>query len=55
MKITSAETYPVDRFLFIKVQTDEGITGMGESCAWGHLEAAAMFRSLQAPRWANEF
>jgi len=41
MKITSVETYPVDRFLFIKVHTDEGITGIGESGAWGHLEASA--------------
>ena len=41
MKITSVETYPVDRYLFIKVHTDEGITGIGESGAWGHLEASA--------------
>lgn len=39
MKITSVETYPVDRYLFVKVHTDEGITGYGEAGAWGHLEA----------------
>ena len=50
MKITSVETYPVDRFLFIKVHTDEGITGIGESGAWGHLEAsAAAIESKFAP------
>ena len=40
MKITSVEPYPVDRYLFVKVHTDEGITGIGEAGSWGHLEAA---------------
>jgi galactonate dehydratase len=40
MKITSVETLPVDRYLFVKVHTDEGITGLGESGAWGYLEAS---------------
>ena len=40
MKITAIETVPVDRYLFIKVHTDEGITGLGESGAWGYLEAS---------------
>ena len=41
MKITAVESIPVDRYLFAKVHTDEGITGVGESGAWGHLEASA--------------
>jgi galactonate dehydratase len=40
MKITSVEAIPVDRYLFAKIHTDEGITGLGESGAWGYLEAS---------------
>jgi galactonate dehydratase len=40
MKITKIETVPVDRYLFVKVYTNEGITGLGESGAWGFLEAS---------------
>jgi len=40
MKIVSIETLPIDRYLFVKVHTDEGITGLGESGAWGYLEAS---------------
>ena len=40
MKITAIETVPVDRYLFVNVHTDEGITGLGESGAWGYLEAS---------------
>jgi galactonate dehydratase len=40
MKITAVETLPIDRYLFIQVHTDAGITGLGESGAWGHLEAS---------------
>ena len=40
MKITAVEPIPVDRFLFVKVHTDEGITGLGESGTWGYLEAS---------------
>ena len=38
MKITAIETLPVDRYLFVKVHTDAGISGLGESGAWGYLE-----------------
>ena len=31
---------PIDRYLFVEVHTDEGITGLGESGAWGYLEAS---------------
>ena len=41
MKIISVEAVPVDRYLFVKVHTDEGIMGLGESGAWGFLEASA--------------
>ena len=40
MKITKVETLPIDRYLFVKVHTDAGITGLGESGAWGFLEAS---------------
>ena len=50
MKITSVETYPVDRYLFVKVHTDEGIVGYGEAGAWGHMEATeAAIRLKFAP------
>ena len=41
MRITDIELLPVDRYLFVKVYTDAGITGLGESGAWGYLEASA--------------
>src|SRR5262245_29959 len=41
MKITAIETIPVDRYLFVQVHTDAGITGLGESGTWGYLEASA--------------
>jgi galactonate dehydratase len=40
VKITAVEPIPVDRYLFVKVHTDEGITGLGESGTWGYLEAS---------------
>ena len=40
MKITRVEPVPVDRYLFVKVHTDAGITGLGESGTWGYLEAS---------------
>jgi galactonate dehydratase len=41
MKITAIGTVPVDRYLFVQVHTDEGISGLGESGTWGFLEASA--------------
>jgi galactonate dehydratase len=41
MKITDIETLFLDRFLLIQVHTDEGLIGLGESGAWGYLEASA--------------
>ena len=40
MKITDIKTLPVDRYLFVQVITDKGIVGLGESGAWGYLEAS---------------
>lgn len=40
MKIIDIETLFVDRWLFVRVHTDEGITGLGESGTWGYLEAS---------------
>ncbi len=41
MKITDVQTIFVDRYLFVQVHTDAGITGLGESGTWGFLEASA--------------
>ena len=41
MKITDVKTIAVDQYLFVKVFTDEGLTGLGESGAWAFLEASA--------------
>jgi len=41
MKIIEIETLFLDRYLLIQVHTDEGLIGLGESGAWGYLEASA--------------
>ncbi len=41
MKIASVEPLLVDRYLFVRVRTDEDIVGYGESHAWGYHEATA--------------
>jgi galactonate dehydratase len=41
MKITKVTPILADRYLFVEVETDEGFKGLGESGAWGHLEASA--------------
>lgn len=41
MKITRLTPRFVDRYLFVEIETDAGLTGTGECGAWGHLEAAA--------------
>jgi galactonate dehydratase len=41
MKIVKVEPLFIDRFLFVRIETDQGFTGVGESGAWGHLEASA--------------
>ncbi len=41
MKITDIKVIPVNRFLYVKIFTDQGITGLGESGAWGYLKASA--------------
>ena len=40
MKITRVEPLMLDHFLLVRVHTDAGITGLGESGAWGFLEAS---------------
>ncbi|MDX1744692.1 MAG: mandelate racemase/muconate lactonizing enzyme family protein [Halobacteriales archaeon] len=48
MEITDVETHlvgrdvghAVDRWLYVSIRTDEGITGIGESGAWGFLPAS---------------
>lgn len=41
MKITKVTPQLISKYLFIEIETDAGITGLGECGAWGHLEAAA--------------
>jgi galactonate dehydratase len=41
MKITKVTPLLVDRFCLVRIETDQGITGIGESGAWGQLEASA--------------
>ena len=41
MKITKVQPLLVDRFCYVRIETDEGITGIGESGTWGQLEASA--------------
>lgn len=41
MKITEIEILRANRSVFCRIHTDEGITGLGESGAWGFLEASA--------------
>ena len=40
MKIIKVEPLMVDRFCFVRIETDGGITGIGESGTWGQLEAS---------------
>ena len=40
MKIARVENLFIDRFLFVRVETECGLVGVGESGAWGHLEAS---------------
>ncbi|MAO55297.1 MAG: galactokinase, partial [Rhodospirillaceae bacterium] len=40
MKITGVKSQLIDKFLFVEVETDTGITGLGECGSWGQLEAA---------------
>ncbi|WP_175639313.1 mandelate racemase/muconate lactonizing enzyme family protein [Metabacillus schmidteae] len=41
MKIADIQVIRANRFLYVKVFTDEGLTGLGESGAWGFLDASA--------------
>ncbi|MBN3846237.1 mandelate racemase/muconate lactonizing enzyme family protein [Paraburkholderia sp. Ac-20342] len=41
MKIASVTPIFADRFLYVKVTTEDGLTGIGESGAWGQYEASA--------------
>jgi galactonate dehydratase len=41
MKITKVQPLLIDRFCYVRVETDRGITGLGESGTWGHMEASA--------------
>ena len=40
MKIAEVRPISIGQFLFVRIATDEGINGLGESGVWGHLEAS---------------
>ena len=40
MKISKVEPLHVGQFMFARVETDEGITGVGEAGIWGHIRTA---------------
>ncbi|MEE2885179.1 MAG: galactonate dehydratase [Chloroflexota bacterium] len=40
MKITNVEPLMIDRYLFVRITTDSGHIGIGESGSWGFLEAS---------------
>jgi len=40
MKITQVEILPIDKYLYVRLHTDEGLTGLGQSGAAGYLEAS---------------
>lgn len=41
MKIESVEAARIGQFLYARVHADNGLVGIGEAGAWGHVEAAA--------------
>ncbi len=41
MIIKDIKLIPASKYLFVKVETDEGIDGIGEMGAWGYLDACA--------------
>lgn len=41
MKISEIKLIPADKYLFLKICTDEGVEGIGEVGVWGYLDAAA--------------
>lgn len=41
MKIIDLKVIRANRAVYVKIETDDGITGLGESGAWGLLEASA--------------
>ena len=49
MKITKVEPLLLDRFLYVRVHTDAGIIGLGESGTWGHWRP----RPPRSPSTAN--
>ena len=46
MKITDLTLIPASKYLFVKIITDTGISGIGEVGAWGFIDAAAECLSL---------
>lgn len=51
MKITEVKAIRVNRYCFAKITTDEGIYGIGETGAFGALEASAAHIIHLRPTW----
>lgn len=49
MKITKVTPIRATRYLFVRVDTDAGIHGIGEAGAWGHLDASEAAMNMFAP------
>ena len=41
MKITKVTPLLIDQYLLVTIETDNGLIGIGESGAWGFLEASS--------------
>jgi galactonate dehydratase len=41
IEITAVTPIAIGQFLFVRIETDAGIVGLGESGVWGHLEASS--------------
>lgn len=41
LKISDVELIPADKYLFVRIHTDKGVSGIGEVGVWGYLDAAA--------------
>ncbi|SVC51638.1 uncharacterized protein METZ01_LOCUS304492, partial [marine metagenome] len=40
LNIAKIETFFVDRYLVVKITTEDGTEGVGESCYWSYPKAA---------------
>src|SRR5262245_33985315 len=53
-RITKVETIPVSRFLYVKVHTDAGVTGVGELHAASNT-SGTVFTPIAAVKYCEEY